>query len=70
MKLNAYTLGYAVAGAGWFIAGMVLFGKFVIPYLSHGDLLALGIVLTFSAAVLSAFTAVLYIHGGKDNEIP
>jgi hypothetical protein len=70
MKLNSYTLGYAVAGAGWFIAGMALFGKFVIPYLSHGDLLALGIVLTFSAAVLSAFTAVLYIHVGKDNEIP
>ena len=70
MKLNSYTLGYAVAGAGWFMAGLALFGKFVIPYLSHGDLLALGIVLTFSAAVLSAFIAVLYIHGEEDDEIP
>ena len=69
MKLNSYTLGYAVAGAGWFIAGMALFGKFVIPYLSHGQLLILAIVLFSVAGELLVLMAFL-LHWEDDDEIP
>jgi hypothetical protein len=69
MKLNSYTLGYVVAGAGWFIAGMALFGKFVIPYLSHGQLLILAIVLFSVAGELLVLMAFL-LHWEDDDEIP
>ncbi len=69
MKLNAFTLGYAAIGAGWFMAALALFGKFVIPYLSHGQLLILAIVLFSVAGVLSVFMVFLYIHGEEDDEI-